>query len=92
MPAPPVSPTWVEKEKYTGFPERYQVGRDVFRPAWHICLEQTRALCSRYPNSFRHLQYPILFPACLAGAYLKGSILRSWQTQIQASGPDLKLQ
>src|SRR5574344_1499357 len=49
-----------KKKKHTGFPERYQVGRDVFRPAWHVCLEQTRALCSRYLNSFRHLQYPIL--------------------------------
>lgn len=56
-PAPPVGAIWAAKQKRTGFPERYQVGEGChFRPAWLLSLEQTRALCSWYPNSFRHLQ------------------------------------
>ncbi|HHV25377.1 MAG: hypothetical protein PHG79_12690 [Methanosarcina sp.] len=57
-------------KKCTGFPERYQVGRDVFQ----TCLADMPRADQSFIASGTLIpsgicKYPILFPACLAGAY-----------------------
>jgi len=74
----------VTKEKCTGFPEHYQVGEGCRSDLPAESLEQTGALCSRYPT-FLQASADIRFP--FASASAETSYLRTDLTILADPNP-----